>query len=184
MPTRKSTTQTDGEILMEYSLRICNMLHDDHMTTIGLLERIEAALPRVGRKSPPDVNDAELSRLLGDLAATMQGEVTSHFEFEEQNLFTRIEEMGETPMIGILRGEHEIIRPLAADLMQAVAAARSEGFSAESWAAFYDLGLELADRETFHIQKEEMAFLPLLDQIIDEEEDNDLCQAFTAARSG
>jgi hemerythrin-like domain-containing protein len=169
---------------MEYILDICNKLHDDHMTTISLMERIETALPRLGRKSPPDVGDAGLSSLLSDLFVAMQNEVTSHFAFEEENLFTRIEAMGETPMIHMLRGEHEIIRPMAAELMQSVTAARSDGFTPESWAAFYDLGLDLAERETFHIQKEEMGFLPLLEQIIDEDDDKQLCRDYDANRGG
>ena len=165
---------------MEYMLNICNKLHDDHMITISLMERIETALPRIGRKSTPDMAEAALSSLLSDLQVAMQNEVTSHFAFEEENLFTRIEAMGETPMIDMLLGEHEIIRPMAAELMQAVKAARSDGFSADSWQAFYELGLDLAERETFHIQKEEMGILPLLEQIIDDDDDADLCRAYDA----
>jgi hypothetical protein len=84
----------------------------------------------------------------------------------------------------MLKGEHEIIRPMAAQLIQSVKAARSEWFGPESWQAFYDLGLDLAERETFHIQKEEMGFLPLLEQIIDEDGDGNHCRAYDANRGG
>lgn len=169
---------------MEYILDICNKLHDDHMATISLMERIETALPRIGRKSTPDVAEAALSSLLSDLQVAMQNEVTSHFAFEEEHLFARIEAMGDTGMIDMLRGEHEIIRPMAAQLMQSVKAAKSDGFGPESWGAFYDLCLDLAERETFHIQKEEMGFLPLLEQIIDEDDDEELCRAYEVNRNG
>lgn len=168
---------------MEYSLSICNTLHDDHMATVKMLENMETALTKIGRKTPPAADDADLARLLNDVTAIMQGEITGHFGFEEDHLFPLVEEMGDTPMLMILRDEHETIRPLAARITEAIKASRSNGFSAESWAELYDMGLELAERETFHIQKEEMAFLPLLDQIVEPEDDGELVMAFAEARA-
>ena len=163
---------------MEYSLQICNSLHDDHMATVRVLEQLEAQLTKLGRKSAPDINAPDLAKLLTDVAATLKSEITSHFSFEEDNLFTLIEEMGDTPMLMILRDEHNTIRPLAAKITEAISEARADGFSDESWATFYDMGLELVERETFHIQKEEMGFLPLLDQIVDPDDDGELSMAF------
>lgn len=167
---------------MEYSCAICRTLHDDHMATIKVLEHLEAAFSKIGRKTPPAADDGVLGRLLNDITAVMQGEISSHFAFEEEHLFTLIEEMGDTPMLGILRDEHETIRPLAARIIEAVKSCREDGFSQDSWAELYDLGLELAERETFHIQKEEMAFLPLLDQIVEPDADSALVMAFAEAR--
>ena len=59
---------------------------------------------------------------------------------------------------------------------------RTSGFTPDLWAELYDLGLELAERETFHIQKEEMGFLPLLDQFIEPDEDGALSMAFAEAK--
>ncbi len=167
---------------MEYSRAICRTLHEDHMATVRVLENLETALTRIGRKAPPDPNDPDLGRLLGDVSAVMQGEITSHFAFEEEHLFPLIEEMGETPMLEILRDEHDTIRPLAARIGEAIKAYRAGALTPESWADLYDWGLELAERETFHIQKEEMAFLPLLDQIVEPEDDSALSMAFAEAR--
>ena len=169
---------------MEYTRAICNTLHDDHMATVRALENLESVFTRIGRKAPPAVDDRDLSRLLGDVTAIMQDEISSHFGFEEDHLFPIVAEMGDMPMLSILKDEHTIIRPLAAQITAAVKAARSDGFTAESWAELYDLGLELAERETFHIQKEEMGFLPLLDQIIEPDDDGALSMAFAEARSG
>lgn len=167
---------------MEYSLSICNTLHDDHMMTVRMLENLETALTRIGRKTPPAADDPELSRLLTDLVAIMQSEISSHFSFEEEHLFPRIEKMGDAPMLAILRDEHNTIRPLAARITEVVKESRASGFSPDGWAELYDLGLELAERETFHIQKEEMGFLPLLDQFVESEEDRALSMAFAEAK--
>lgn len=168
---------------MNYTLRICRDLHADHMATIQLLERLEEALSRFGPKSLPGADDVDFSALLADLSAAMKREISTHFAFEEEHLFSRIQALGDTPMLTILQDEHDIIRPLALRVTEAEETAQQSGFTAESWAAFYDLGLELVERETFHIQKEEMGFLPLLDQIVDPADDEPLAQGFEASKS-
>ena len=168
---------------MEYSRAISRTLHDDHMATIRILENLETVLTGIGRKAPPAADAPGLARLLTDVTAIMQSEISSHFTFEEDHLFPLIEEMGETPMLAILRDEHATIRPLAVKITDAVKESREGGFNSEGWAEFYDLALELVERETFHIQKEEMGFLPLLDQIVEPDDDGALSMAFAEARS-
>lgn len=169
---------------MDYSLNICNALHDDHMMTVGVLEKLEGVLTKIGRNAPPAADDPELTRLLTDLVAIMQSEISSHFGFEEEHLFPLVEEMGETPMLSILRNEHDTIRPLASRITEIVKEARANGFSPESWQELYNVGLELSERETFHIQKEEMGLLPLLDQIVDPDLGPELSLAFAEAKGG
>jgi len=168
--------------MMDYSRAICRTLHEDHMATVRVLEKLETALIKVGRKSPPAPQDPDLSRLLRDVAAVMQSEITGHFAFEEDHLFPLVEEMGETGMLAILRDEHATIRPLAQRITETIRASHANGFTPDEWAGFYDLGLELAERETFHIQKEEMGFLPLLDQILEPEDDGALSITFAETR--
>ncbi|MCW8915231.1 MAG: hemerythrin domain-containing protein [Magnetovibrio sp.] len=163
---------------MEYALNICNSLHDDHMKTVSMLEDLEAALKRIGRNNPPAADDADVNKMLDDLVAVMDIEITSHFRFEEEHLFPRAEQMGGGHMLMILRDEHDTIRPLAARIAELIEVPRENGFDAETWAKLYDLGLELAERETFHIQKEEMAFIPMLSQIIDPSDDEALTKTF------
>ncbi|MBF0249643.1 MAG: hemerythrin domain-containing protein [Alphaproteobacteria bacterium] len=162
---------------------ICNALHDDHMATVRLLEDLETALTRAGRKKPPAPDDAGLARLLDELVAPMRQEITDHFAFEEEHLFPRVEQLGDTPMLTILKGEHNTIRPLAERLAGLIAASRRDGFDADAWAELYDLGLELAERETFHIQKEEMGFLPLLGHMLAPDEDRALAAAYADAKA-
>jgi len=167
---------------MDYLRAICRTLHEDHMATVRVLENLETVLSRIGRKTPPPPQAPDLARLLNDVTAVMQSEITGHFAFEEEHLFPLVEEEGESGMLAILRDEHATIRPLAQRMTEAVKASRDDGFSPDDWAGIYDLGLELAERETFHIQKEEMGFLPLLDQIVDPDDDGALSMAFAEAR--
>ncbi len=163
---------------MEYSLNICNSLHEDHMKTVRMLEDLEAALVRIGRDNPPAADDPEVKKMLDDLVAVMDIEITSHFRFEEEHLFPRAEQLGGMQMLAVLQGEHETIRPLAAELAALIEVPRENGFDQESWGKLYDLGLELSEREIFHIQKEEMAFIPMLNQIVRPEEDEALTKTF------
>jgi len=167
---------------MEYSRAICRTLHEDHMATIRVLENLEAALCKIGRKTPPSLDDPDLARLLTDVNAVMQSEITSHFAFEEEHLFPLVEEIGETTILAILRNEHDTIRPLAVRISEAVKKSREDGLNPDSWGEFYDLAMELCERETFHIQKEEMGFLPLLEQIVEPDDDGALSMAFAEAR--
>jgi len=82
----------------------------------------------------------------------------------------------------MLLGEHEIIRPLANQLVGLARQALEQGFDAQSWAAFREAGLEIAEREVFHVQKEEMGFLPGLEQILDEDESTRLNAAYLQAK--
>jgi hemerythrin-like domain-containing protein len=167
---------------MEYSLDICKTLHSDHMATVRMLEDLEEGLSKIGRNTTPKELSPELTNLLNGLVAIMQTEISSHFRFEEENLFVRLEQMGDMPMLSILRSEHDTIRPLAEKLTEAIETLLAGGITPEIWASIYDMGMELAEREVFHIQKEEMGFLPLLEQVLTSEEDQTLTAAFAAAK--
>lgn len=164
----------------DLSLTLCISLHEDHQTTLRLLERLEAALsPKSG---PPDMGDGAARNLLTDVAAVLKTEVTSHFAFEEENLFPRFMEELDAFVPEMLMGEHEIIRPLAEKLIGLARQALADGFDEASWADFRATGLELVEREVFHIQKEEMGFLPGLEEFLEEDEANELNMAYLAAK--
>ncbi len=44
--------------------------------------------------------------------------------------------------------------------------------------------VDVAEREAFHIQKEEMGLLPALDQMLDEDEDGPLQMAYVEMKGG
>ncbi len=166
----------------DLTLALCISLHEDHMTTLQLLERLEAALSPKSAQQPLDTGDMAVRDLLTDVASVLKAEVTSHFAFEEENLFPRFSEELQSFVPEMLLGEHEIIRPLANQIIDLARQALEEGFDAQSWAAFREAGLELAEREVFHVQKEEMGFLPGLEQILDEDQSTSLNIAYLQAK--
>lgn len=169
--------------MQQFSLKFVNSLHDDHMATLAVLERVEATLTKQGKKNCPAELDANMTALLNDMTAIMSAEVTGHFAFEEEYLFPRFAEMADHGIPMMLKSEHDIIRPIAAQLGQLCKTAKVEGFTQDAWEQFYDLGLEMVEREVFHIQKEEMGFLPAIDQMIDEDEQAELEMAYAEKKS-
>jgi hypothetical protein len=49
------------------------------------------------------------------------------------------------------------------------------------WHALRPLALEFVERQVVHIQKETMALLPLLDELLDDDTDRDLAFAYAAS---
>lgn len=170
--------------MYDLSLSILRMLHEDHVTTLGLLERMENALKRFPPDSCPNMDTEGVSLLVSDVIAVLENEVTHHFAFEEEHLFPRFAELADPGIPMMLKQEHDIIRPLADKLRTLAKEARGDGFTDVSWRQFHTLGLELVEREVFHVQKEEMGFLPYLDQVLDPEEDGELSMAYAELRGG
>lgn len=148
---------------------VLRALHDDHVKTLGLLDRFEALLRRTGPARPPADTDAEAAALLAQVIANMTDEVDHHFAFEEEHLFPRFSQFAEPGIPAMLQGEHDALRSLARRLTE-LAEKGGGGFESEDWADFHRLGRELVEREVFHIQKEEMGFLPAMDQILQPED--------------
>jgi len=94
---------------MELDRQVSRMLHEEHMTVLLLLERLESALNRAGRDVPPDVADGDVIRLMGDLQAGIEGEITNHFAFEENELFPCLAREGEGDLVDLLCEEHVVI---------------------------------------------------------------------------
>ena len=92
---------------MMYSNRVCERLHDEHMATLGLLEKLEHF---VGNNNPPEAGDTAARTLLIDLAVAFENEIWRHFAFEEKHLFDYFAQSGDTEMAQHLTTEHEQIR--------------------------------------------------------------------------
>lgn len=148
---------------MEFSRHISRRLHEEHVATLALWGRLESALA-AGR------HDAAL---LKSAAASLERELDRHFRFEEAELFPRLAAAGEGDIGELLREEHETIRAAG---LRFIALVRENGNEKE----IRTLGLELAERLVNHVQKEEMALLPALDDFIDEETDHELDSAYAA----
>lgn len=148
---------------MEFDRAISRRLHEEHDATLALWGRVEQAVAA-------DRHDAALMR---EAAAALAGEIERHFEFEEHELFPRLAAAGEGDIGELLAEEHEAIREAAGRFM---ALAREDPPRVE----IKPLALELAERLVAHVQKEEMALLPALDDLLDDEADRALSLAYAA----
>lgn len=163
---------------MSFANRICQALHEEHRATIALMERLEQLLAKFGRGGVPDYQDATVARMLRDLSTGVEAEVARHFDFEEHQLFPYLEAAGDSAIGEHLAFEHTAMRPLGMRLAELTRNAASEGFDPAGWDEFRKIGQELSDRMLAHVQKEEMALLPLLDEVMDSEVEARLYQDY------
>ncbi|MCW2284829.1 hemerythrin-like domain-containing protein [Rhodoblastus acidophilus] len=143
-----------------FANRISQTLHEEHSATIELMERLEAMIPR---KTPLDAKNP----LLRDLAAAIEADTIRHFDFEEQHLFPMLASVGDQLIGDHLTEEHNFMRPVAERLKGLCDTAQQTGFDEESWKQFQRAGAEFVQRMLIHVQKEEMALLPLIDGTMD-----------------
>lgn len=153
------------------STRTGSALHGEHQSTLAALNDLEALI----RGPLPDVSKTDIAARLNGVAQVLEDDVTNHFAFEEEHVFPVLEDAGGGHMVAMLKGEHQIIRPLAEETRRlALEALAAAAFSRDSWAAFKEVAGELVEREVFHVQKEEMGLLAALAQILDPETDSQL----------
>ena len=167
---------------MEYSRHVARTLHDEHITAMALLERLVAFLAAAGPAVPPAPDDLEAGRLLTTLITAITTEIASHFRFEEAHLFPRLAEHGEDDLGALLTEEHRVIVPIGARVVELARDARGTGFTVNAWSEFHRLAGEYAERLTSHAQKEEIALVPLLDELLDADGDRALAEAYAALR--
>jgi DUF438 domain-containing protein len=166
------------EALMNYTNRISQTLHDEHAATVALMERLEQLLARGRRSGPPDKSDGSVIHLLSDLSTSLEAEVQRHFAFEEDHIFTYLEQIGDTGIGEHLTGEHAAIRPVATRVAAIARAASANGFAPPEWEEFAHLARDLSDRMIAHVQKEEMALLPVIEENMDAETEARLYQEY------
>ncbi len=150
-------------------------LHEEHRVNLDLLARVEQAF---GPAPQTGIDVDTRARLAGTLAQALEGEVSHHFDFEERELFDRMTEAGGGDLAQLLREEHVTIRAVAAELIPRARAAAAGTLDAAGWEALRRNALELVERLTSHIGKEDMAMLPLVDDILDEEADRKLSMEY------
>ncbi len=148
------------------------ILHDDHMATVALLTEVERVV--LARQAAPVQNDGETARLIDRLCKALDGEISGHFDFEEVSVFPMLAEYGMADLGDLLIEEHHVIRNVMNDIIAGARAARGDGFSPEVWGAFRRLCGELIERLTSHIEKEERALIPELEDALTPETDSEL----------
>jgi hemerythrin-like domain-containing protein len=162
---------------MSFANGIARTLHDEHCATVALMERLDQFIAR-HRRAPPPAGDRAAAQLLADLAASLEAEVERHFAFEEEHLFTYLAAAGDEAIGAHLTDEHGAIRPLGAEIVRLARGAAERGFDAAGWNDFRRIGAELCERLLAHVQKEEMALLPLIEESMDKETETRLLQQY------
>jgi hemerythrin-like domain-containing protein len=164
---------------MELQRQISRKLHEEHITILALLDRFGQALLRP-RAQPTEHGDPVWRQLLAQLESALQYEVTSHFGLEEDQLFPRLHQRGEGDLAELLFEEHEAIREVTRPLLDLLARSRSGEFNEGDWRSLKASGLELVERLGAHARKEELALVPLVDEMLDEQSDNALWDEYGA----
>ncbi len=162
---------------MDFTRRTAQMLHEDHQATIIVIEALDQMIAKA-RKKAPDTGAPDIHKALKSAVDVIDSEVGSHVAFEEDELFTRLEEFGDVAISAHLREEHALLLPLGQQVAGIAGKALSDGFTDATWAEFRNLSGELIERMFAHIQKEEMALLPMLEELIDSETDMELATAY------
>jgi hemerythrin-like domain-containing protein len=151
---------------MSFANRINQRLHEEHCATVALMERLERLIAG-HRREPPDTHDHSVAQVLSDLWTVLEADVQRHFAFEEDRLFTYLSGIGEEAIAAHLTDEHTVIRPIGARIAALAREAATRGFDSAGWNEFRKAGQELCERLLAHVQKEEMALLPLLEESMD-----------------
>lgn len=165
---------------MELEFRVSRILNDEHLAVLALLERLERFLRNHPAAEPPASGVEEVVRMLGDLTAAIEGEVTRHFAFEEEVLFPLIVADGSGELVELLREEHDTIRPVGKELVERARAGLANGFDEADWRTFHRLAGELVDRLSDHATKEQGALLSVLEEMLDADDDNRMADGYLA----
>lgn len=157
---------------MSFMRQVSRLLDDEHRSSIALLDRVGHALA---------AGDASaLQALAAPLQRQVEHEINHHFGFEETELFPRLAEAGDGDLASLLAEEHETLRAVAAELQPLAAQLAAGTLSPAQRDALQRVAGELVERQVSHIQKETMALLPMLDDLLDEETDRQLAFAYSA----
>lgn len=150
------------------------MIDEEHRRNLDLLERMERAIALAPTATP------ELRKLLSEFARAMEVDIGRHFDFEEQQLFPRLAEAGDASIAALMKEEHDAIREVAAELLPLAHEIAQGVVDEEAWDRLRLGTLELIERQVSHIQKETMAVLPLLDDLLDPDTDGELALEYAA----
>ena len=159
--------------------QVSHTLDTEHRSNLDLLGRVEQAFARAPRASAP--RDADFTKLAGAFGRLIEQDIARHFDFEERELFPRMAEAGEGDIAELLKEEHDAIRAVAAEILPLARAAAAGTLDDSGFDALRRGALEMIERQVAHIQKETMALLPLLDDLLDEDMDRELAFAYASA---
>jgi len=158
--------------------QVNHVLEEEHRATLDLLRRVEQACS--GASRPGGLGEAEFARLADAFAGHIERDIARHFDFEERELFPRLEAAGEGDFTGLLLEEHVAIRQVAAEVLPKARAAAAGTLDAAGREALTRGALELVERLFDHIGKETTILLPLLEDHLDTEADGELALRYAS----
>ena len=165
---------------MDFQRQTNKRLYEEHVATLQLLARVERVLSGRAGVYPPAAGDAEWAGFARSLLSAIEVEVARHFEFEERDLFPRLEEAGDGDLAGLLIEEHVTIRAVAQAIAALLHQSLAAGLQSQQWQTLKTQGLEFCERLGSHAQKEDGALLPVLEQLLDEDTDRELFGAYAS----
>ena len=160
---------------MTFRCQVNQALDNEHLATLELLGRVETFMRL------PAPAGADLARLAGSLTDHIERDVGRHFDFEERELFPRLEEAGAGDLVELLMEEHRAIRQVTAELLPLARAAAAGPLDRAQAEAFKRCALELIERLRAHIDKETVALLPEIDNALDDDADRELALGYVEA---
>lgn len=165
---------------MDFQRQTNRRLYEEHVATVELLGRVERVFTgRAGAYPPPD-GDSNWPAFARGLLGAIEVEVARHFEFEERDLFPRLEQAGDGDLAALLNEEHATIRAVSRPLAELLRRALAGAMQLADWQTMKTLALEFSERLGSHAQKEDGALLPVLENLLDEETDRELFGAYAA----
>ena len=163
---------------MNFERQVSRMLDDEHRSNLELLGRVEQQFARAPRSGAG--RDAELVRLAGALGRLIENDIERHFAFEERELFPRMADAGDGDIAALLTEEHDAIRAVATEVLPLTRAASAGTLDDAGWDLLKRGALELVERQVAHIQKETMALLPSLEDLLAADDDRELALAYAS----
>ena len=146
---------------MSFRTQVSRRLHEEHDATLALWGRVQRMALQPG---------SDARALLVQALAALEGEIGRHFEFEEKELFPRLDAAGTGEIGELLTEEHVVIREAAARMKSALAGERFD--------AARTIALELSELILVHVDKEEKSLLPAVDDVLDETTDAGLTMEY------
>lgn len=146
---------------MSFKTQVSRRLHEEHDATLALWGRVQRVALQPG---------SEARALLEQALAALENEIGKHFEFEEKELFPRLDAAGTGEIGELLTEEHVVIREAAARMKSALAGQRFD--------AARTVALELSELILGHVDKEEKSLLPAVDDVLDETTDAELTMEY------
>lgn len=165
---------------MEFQRQTNKRLYEEHVATLQLLARVERVVTGRAGVYPPVAGDPEWPAFARAVLSAIEVEVARHFEFEERDLFPRLEEAGDGDLAALLNEEHVTIRAVAQSIAGLLRGSLAGELPPQQWQTLKTLALEFCERLGSHAQKEDGALLPVLENLLDEDTDRELFGAYAS----